>query len=151
MEITTGWRQILSLSLAYDLMQRCIGGYAFKRRYLSSHLGEAAAYTRTISSTTWAHCSQTAFLNSLSQWWAGALSKRSIGTKYLSTPIAFSPLPLNHSVKLSVWRSWSLMPIRTGFEPPGKLGNLFLRIVSSLELVPNHAVGISLMAVLVRR
>lgn len=41
--------------------------------------------------------------------------------------------------------------IKTGFEPPGKLGNLFLRIVSSLELVPNHAVGTSLMAVLVRR
>ena len=41
MEITTGWQQILSQSLVYDLMQRCIGGYTFKRRFLASHLGEA--------------------------------------------------------------------------------------------------------------
>lgn len=45
MEITTGWRQILSHPLAYDLMQRCIGGYSFKRRFLSSHFGEAENQT----------------------------------------------------------------------------------------------------------
>lgn len=41
--------------------------------------------------------------------------------------------------------------IKAGFEPPGKLSNLFLKGLSSLELIPNHAVGTSLIAVLVRR
>lgn len=45
MQITTGWRQILSQPLVYDMMQRCIGGYSFKRRFLALHLGEAESET----------------------------------------------------------------------------------------------------------
>lgn len=40
--------------------------------------------------------------------------------------------------------------IKTGFKPPGKLGNYILSAISALEKVPNHTVGTSLLAVLTR-
>ena len=72
----------------------------------------ALAYTRTICSTTWAHCSRNGSRYSLSRWWAGGSSKLFTRTKYLSTPITFSLLQSRGWVKPSVWRSWNLMPTR---------------------------------------
>lgn len=45
MEVTSGWRKMLSSPVIYNLMQYCIGGYSFKRRFLASELGKADSKT----------------------------------------------------------------------------------------------------------